>query len=164
MEGSKVELVLSNNGESPMTYSGKEQGKIYHYEVTRICQYCPCNGVQKVYPLSAIGFSNYVLYLCSILSMKALLCCIWSTYSALGSWRWSICRCMFPSINWEPGAGACGFLSLEKYDQMVAMHLVKASYFQRLSIKITIWILISYTYTVLSVTGYQLHNYLAVIN
>ena len=62
MEGSKVKLVLFNHGEVPMTRSGKEQGEIYCHDVPGISRFYPYSDTQRVQPLSAIGFSNYVAY------------------------------------------------------------------------------------------------------
>jgi len=73
MDGPKVKLVVFNRGEVPTTHSGKEQGEIYCHEVPGISWFYPYSNTQRVQPFSAMGFSNYVKYWCSILSMKAML-------------------------------------------------------------------------------------------
>jgi len=76
MEGPKVKLVVFNCGEVPTTRSGKTQGEIYSYychEVPGIGRFYPYSNAKRMQPLSAMGFSNYVLYWCSIPSMKAVL-------------------------------------------------------------------------------------------
>jgi len=62
MEETKVKLVVFNRGEVPTTCSGKEQGEIYCHKVTGIGRFYPYSNAQRVQPLSAMGFSNYVLY------------------------------------------------------------------------------------------------------
>jgi len=44
-----------------MTRSGKEQEEICCHEVLGIGQFYPYGNVQRVQPLSMMGFSNYVL-------------------------------------------------------------------------------------------------------
>jgi len=61
MEGPKVKLVVFNHREVPMTCSGKEQEEICCHEVLGIGQFYPYGNVQRVQPLSMMGFSNYVL-------------------------------------------------------------------------------------------------------
>ena len=54
--------VVVNRGEVPTTRSGKEQGEIYCHEVPTIGRLYPYSNAQRMQPLSAMGFSNYVLY------------------------------------------------------------------------------------------------------
>jgi len=62
MEGPKVKLIAFNRREVPTTCSGKEQGEICCHEVPRIGGFYPYSNAQRVQPLSAMGFSNYVLH------------------------------------------------------------------------------------------------------
>jgi len=73
MEGPRVKIVVFNHGEVPTTRSGREHGEIYCHEVPKIGRFYPYSNAQRVKAFSAMGFSNYVLYQCSIPSMKAVL-------------------------------------------------------------------------------------------